>query len=129
MSKQNRADENKALVSEFYELALNQRNFDRASRYLGEYRQHNPLIEDGAEGLKKYLRWIEENFPKSYSHVFRVFADGDTVILHVHRVRTPGARGDAIVDLFRVEDGKIREHWDVIQPVPENTANGNTMFY
>jgi predicted SnoaL-like aldol condensation-catalyzing enzyme len=129
MSKQNLDEENKALVSEFYELALNQRNFDRASKYLGEYKQHNPLIEDGAEGLKKYLRWIDDNYPESHSRVFRVFADGDTVILHVHRIRTPGTRGDAIVDLFRVQEGKITEHWDVIQPVPESTASGNNMFY
>ena len=129
MSKQSLVEQNKALVSEFYELALNQRNFDRASRYLGEYKQHNPLIEDGAAGLKKYLRWIEDNFPKAHTQVHRVFADGDIVILHVHRVRTPGTRGDAIVDLFRVEDGKITEQWDVIQPVPESTANGNSMFY
>jgi predicted SnoaL-like aldol condensation-catalyzing enzyme len=58
----------------------------------------------------------------------RVFADGDYVLLHVHRMRTPGTRGDAIVDIFRLQDGKIAEHWDAIQPIPETSANANTMF-
>jgi predicted SnoaL-like aldol condensation-catalyzing enzyme len=57
-----------------------------------------------------------------------VFADGDYVLLHVHRLRTPGTRGDAIVDIFRLENGKIVEHWDIIQPLPEASANANTMF-
>jgi predicted SnoaL-like aldol condensation-catalyzing enzyme len=57
-----------------------------------------------------------------------VFADGDSVILHVHALREPGTRGHAIVDIFRLEDGKIAEHWDVVQPTPEKAANPNGMF-
>jgi predicted SnoaL-like aldol condensation-catalyzing enzyme len=57
-----------------------------------------------------------------------VFADGDDVILHVHAVREPGTRDNAIVDIFRLEDGKIVEHWDVVQPIPEKAANANGMF-
>jgi predicted SnoaL-like aldol condensation-catalyzing enzyme len=57
-----------------------------------------------------------------------VFADGDYVILHVHNVPTPGARGSAIIDIFRLDDGKVTEHWDVRQEIPEKTANTNTMF-
>jgi predicted SnoaL-like aldol condensation-catalyzing enzyme len=79
-------------------------------------------------GLRRYLGWIAANFPDACSEVKRVFADEDIVILHVHRVRTPGTLGDAIVDLFQVTDGRIVEHWDVIQPVPETAANNNGMF-
>jgi predicted SnoaL-like aldol condensation-catalyzing enzyme len=57
-----------------------------------------------------------------------VFADGDYVILHAHAVREPRTRGNAIVDIFRIEDGKIVEHWDVVQPIPEKAANANGMF-
>jgi predicted SnoaL-like aldol condensation-catalyzing enzyme len=57
-----------------------------------------------------------------------VLADGDYVMLHVHAVRTPGEVGSAIVDLFKLENGKIVEHWDVVQPIPEKAANGNGMF-
>ena len=58
----------------------------------------------------------------------RVFADGDYVILHVHLVREPGTRGEAVVDIFRLDKGKLVEHWDVLQPIPENIPHSNTMF-
>jgi predicted SnoaL-like aldol condensation-catalyzing enzyme len=58
----------------------------------------------------------------------RIFAERDFVIAHLHGVRRPGQRGSAIVDIFRLEAGKIVEHWDVIQPVPEDAANPNGMF-
>ena len=122
-------EQKKATALAFYETALNQRDADAAIKFIGShYQQHNPLVEDGYAGLRKYLTWIQENFPQSHSKVLRVFADGDHVLLHVHRVRTPGTRGDAIVDIFRLENGKIVEHWDVIQPVFETSANPNTMF-
>jgi predicted SnoaL-like aldol condensation-catalyzing enzyme len=125
----NQLEANKSLVQAFYQKALNERNADVADSFLGDtYKQHNPLVEDDRVGLRNYLNWIRDNFPQANSKVVSVFADGDFVILHVHRVRTPGTRGDAIVDIFRVADGKIVEHWDVIQPIPEDAANGNTMF-
>ncbi len=62
------------------------------------------------------------------SEIKRSFVDGDYVILHVHAIREPGTRGNAIVDIFRLENGKIVEHWDAVQPIPENSANNNTMF-
>jgi predicted SnoaL-like aldol condensation-catalyzing enzyme len=58
----------------------------------------------------------------------RAFSDGNMVILHSHWVRSPGELGDAVVDFFRVEGGKVVEHWDVIQPIPATAANNNTMF-
>jgi predicted SnoaL-like aldol condensation-catalyzing enzyme len=127
---QSSPERNKALVISFYEQALNDRNLGVVADVLAPYyRQHNPTIEDGVEGLRKYLRWIQETHPYARSQILRVYADGNFVILHVHRVRTPGTLGDAIVDLFRVEGGKIAEHWDVIQPVPERAVNDNSMFY
>ncbi len=57
-----------------------------------------------------------------------MFTDGDYVILHVHAVREPGTRGNAIVDTFKLENGTIVEHWNVIQPIPEQAANSNGMF-
>jgi predicted SnoaL-like aldol condensation-catalyzing enzyme len=125
----NLLEANKALVQAFYQKALNERDADVADSFLGDtYKQHNPMIEDDRAGLRKYLDWIRENFPQAKSEVVSVFAEGDVVILHVHRVRTPGTRGDAIVDIFRVAEGKIVEHWDVIQPIPESAVNGNAMF-
>jgi predicted SnoaL-like aldol condensation-catalyzing enzyme len=120
---------NKKIVREFYEKALNQKDFAAASQYLGpKYVQHNPRAADGAEGLKSYLEFLKGKFPKSKSEIKRVFAEGDHVVLHVHAVREPGTKGQAIIDIFRVENGKIVEHWDVIQDVPDQALNTNTMF-
>jgi len=120
---------NKKVVMEFYEKGLNQKDFDAASKYFGpEYVQHNPGAPDGIEGFKAFIALRKEKFPNAQSDIKRIFADGDYVILHVHNVPNPGDRGSAIVDIFRLENGKIVEHWDVVQPIPEKTANTNTMF-
>jgi len=120
---------NKKNVVEFYEKAINQKDFDAASKHLGaRYIQHNPVAADGAEGLKGFIGFLRDKFPNSRSEIKRVFAEGDYVILHVHAVREPGTRGRAIIDIFRLENGKIVEHWDVAQDVPEKAANSNGMF-
>ncbi len=124
-----REEANKKAVVEFYEKALNQKDFEAAATYFGHhYVQHNPNAPDGIEGFKAFLGFLREKFPQSKSEIKRVFAEGDYVILHVHAVRTPGERGSAIVDIFRLENGKIVEHWDVVQPIPEKAANSNGMF-
>lgn len=124
-----RAAANMQLVREFYEKALNDKDFEAASKYLGpKYVQHNPRAADGAEGLKGFIEFLKGKFPKSHSEIKRIFVDGDHVILHVHAVREPGTRGQAIIDIFRVENGKIVEHWDAVQDVPEQALNDNTMF-
>ena len=120
---------NKKAVVEFYDLAINQKNFEAASKFLGpRYVQHNPRATDGPEGLKAFLAFLREKFPDYHSDIKRVFADGDYVILHVHNVPTPGSRGNAIMDIFKLENGKVVEHWDVRQEIPEQAANTNTMF-
>ncbi|HTK93501.1 MAG TPA: nuclear transport factor 2 family protein [Verrucomicrobiae bacterium] len=120
---------NKKVVVDFYEKAINQKDFEAASQHFGNrYVQHNPGAPDGPEGLKAFLGFLKEKFPQSRSEIKRVFADGDYVILHVHAVREPGTRGSAIVDIFKLEGGKIVEHWDVVQPIPDKAANNNGMF-
>jgi predicted SnoaL-like aldol condensation-catalyzing enzyme len=84
---------NKALVVAFYDKALNAKDFDAAAKYLGNrYTQHNPTAKDGPEGLKGFIAFLKDKFPKSHSEIKQAFADGDYVILHVHSVREPGAR-------------------------------------
>jgi len=120
---------NKKAVLEFYDKALNQKDFEAAAKYFGpHYIQHNPGAPDGIDGFKAFIAVRKEKFPNARSEIKRAFADGDYVILHVHAMREPGERGVAIVDIFRLENGKIVEHWDVVQPVPEKTANANGMF-
>ena len=108
---------------------LNKKDFDAAAKFFGpHYIQHNPTAPDGIEGFKAFLGFLREKFPDSRSEIKRAFADGDYVILHVHSVREKGTRGRAIVDIFRLENGKIVEHWDVVQEIPEKAANTNGMF-
>ncbi|MBR0811308.1 nuclear transport factor 2 family protein [Bradyrhizobium diazoefficiens] len=120
---------NRKTVLDFYEKGLNQKDADAALAHVGDrYVQHNPNAADGADGFRKFIGFLREKFPNSRSEIKRSFVDGDYVILHVHAVREPGTRGNAIVDIFKLENGKIVEHWDVVQPIPESPANNNTMF-
>jgi predicted SnoaL-like aldol condensation-catalyzing enzyme len=119
---------NKEIVLDFYQKALNDKDYEAASKYLGKYVQHNPTAADGPEGLKAFLAYLKQNFPQSKSEITKVMVDGDYVILRVHNIRQLGTPGNAIVDIFRLQDGKIEEHWDSVQPIPEKSANGNTMF-
>ena len=122
-------EQNKKTVIAFEDAALNRMDFDEAAKYLGpRYTQHNPTAPDGPEGLKGYIAFLKEKFPQNRSEHKRVFADGDYVIVHDHAVREPGSRGLAIFNLYKLENGKVVEHWDVIQPVPETVQNSNGMF-
>ena len=119
----------KKVVLDFYEKGLNQKDFEAAAKHFGpRYIQHNPGAPDGIEGFKAFIAMRKEKFPNAKSEIKRAFAEGDYVILHVHSVREKGARGRAIVDIFRLENGKIVEHWDVVQEIPEKAANTNGMF-
>ena len=121
--------QNKKIVLDFYEKVLNGKNPEAVTYYLGSrYIQHNPGAADGVEGFRKFIEFLRQDYPQAHSEPKRVFADGDYVIIHSHAVREPGTRGAAIVDIFRLEDRKIVEHWDVIQSVPETAANSNGMF-
>jgi predicted SnoaL-like aldol condensation-catalyzing enzyme len=125
------SETNKDIAVAFYKKALFEGRVEDAFRlYAGiPYRQHNPLIEDGMEGVKKFVAWVMANHPDARCEIKRVFADGDYVILHSHwHGLSDNPRGEAVVDIFRLESGKAVEHWDVIQPIPETSANANTMF-
>jgi predicted SnoaL-like aldol condensation-catalyzing enzyme len=120
---------NKKAVQEFYDFVINKKDFESARKYMGDrYKQHNPLVADGPEGLKAFIEFLKTNFPEARSEIKQVFADGNYVILHVHSIRPPNMRGRAIIEIFRLENGTIDEHWDVIQEIPEESANPNGMF-
>jgi predicted SnoaL-like aldol condensation-catalyzing enzyme len=125
------SETNKDITVAFYKKALFEGQVEDAFRLYAvpSYRQHNPLIEDGMEGEKKFVTWIMSNHPDARGEIKRVFADGDHVILHSYWYGlSDNPRGEAVVDIFRLEGGKVLEHWDVIQPIPETSANANTMF-
>lgn len=119
---------NKKLVVDFYRTVfIEKRVVEGFERYVAPgYIQHNPQLQSGREATVKFL--TSRSTRESISDIKRVIAEGDLVVLHVHSRNNLGDRGRAVVDIFRVIDGRIVEHWDVIQPVPEKSANTNTMF-
>ena len=124
-----RLERNKRFVAEFYDIIINQKDYEKAKAYMGpNYRQHNPLVKDNPEGLHEFIDFLRTNAPQAHSEIIRCFAEGDYVILHVHSIRQPGTRGRAIIEIFRLENGLIDEHWDVIQEIPADSANPNGMF-
>jgi predicted SnoaL-like aldol condensation-catalyzing enzyme len=123
------AEANKKAAVAFYEAAINQKDYAKAAPFLGpRYIQHNPTAQDGPEGLKAFIAFLQAKFPSQKGEIKQVIAAGDKVVLHVHSTRGDGTPGRAIVDIFRLEKGKIVEHWDVIQDIPEKAANTNGMF-
>ena len=123
-------DQNKETVRAFYELAFNDKKPEEAiARYAGsKYVQHNPMAGDGPGPFIEFVKAYTGQFPRLNVDIKRVIAEGDLVVTHSLLTTSPEDRGTAAVDIFRLEDGKVVEHWDVLQPVPESAANDNTMF-
>jgi predicted SnoaL-like aldol condensation-catalyzing enzyme len=98
-------------------------------KYVGDkYIQHNPIAPDGKEAAVEVLGKALQALP-GWTYEFKhAYVDGDIVVLHSHVRMKADDRGMAVVDIFRFEKGKIVEHWDVVQPIPEKSANNNTMF-
>jgi predicted SnoaL-like aldol condensation-catalyzing enzyme len=126
----NHLENNKNTIRNWIELAVNQRKPEEAvAKYLGpHYRQHNPTASDGPQPFIDFIHNFAQAFPSMHMDVKRMVSEGDMVMVHSHLIRQPGDRGNAVVDIFRLENGKIVEHWDVTQEVPEHPANSNTMF-
>jgi len=126
----NEAEQNKENVKAFYDLAFNQKQPEEAvKRYMGSYyRQHNPNAGDGPEPFIGFVKWLTGANPQLRVEFKRLIAEGDLVVVHSHNIPIAGTRGKAVIDIFRLENGKIVEHWDVVQEVPETAKNDNTMF-
>jgi len=120
---------NKENAIAFCEALMNKKDFAVARQYIGDhYIQHDPKVGDDVEGLRRALDFIRLVYPKLHIDIKRVVAEGDYVFLHIHSIPTPNSSGDAVVDIFRFDKGKIVEHWDAIQSVPWISMNNNGMF-
>lgn len=121
---------NKKTVEAFYELAFNKHKPIEAMKlYVGDkYIQHNPFAGDGKQPFIDFFKDYYSKNPNAFVSIKRLIAEGDLVVVHVHSQQNKDDRGSAVVDIFRMEKGKIVEHWDVMQQIPDKSANDNTMF-
>jgi predicted SnoaL-like aldol condensation-catalyzing enzyme len=123
-------EQNKRNVIAFYELMFNENKPREAiERYAGDiYIQHNPHVSDGKEGFINYFIKMAKEYPGKQVYIKRALAEGNFVILHCLQV-WPGDKDWAGIDIFRLDaKGKIVEHWDVLQTVPSESKNQNTLF-
>jgi len=123
-------ENNKQIVVAFLNKVFNEHKVDEGiSLYMApKYTQHNPGVGDDVEAFRLFFRKFFAERPQASFDIKRVFCEGDFVTIHAHWRDFPKDRGQAVMDIFRVENGKVAEHWDVMQPVPEVLAHNNTMF-
>ncbi len=121
---------NKEMVLAFYDLAFNMRQPTQAAKkFIGEnFTQHSPQLANGRKGFEDHYKKYFKKNPKAQAEVKRAAADDNIVFVHAHSKLDENDRGQAVVDIFRVEKGKIVEQWSVSQEVPEKAANSNSVF-
>jgi len=125
-----RLEQNKRSAIALYDLMFNQNKpREAAEQYIGDqYTQHNPLVADGIEPFVAYFERMTVEYPDKRVHFVRAIAEGDYVVLHC-RQEWPGDHEYAGIDIFRFDEGgRVVEHWDVLQVVPDVSAHDNTMF-
>jgi predicted SnoaL-like aldol condensation-catalyzing enzyme len=123
-------ERNKQVVRDFCEVAFNDKQpADAAERFMGtEYIQHNPSAPDGKEGFVEFVTAFVTQTPELKLEIRTMIAEDELVMAHSHLKVTPDDAGTVVVDIFRLDEGKIVEHWDVMQPFPETSLNEHPMF-
>lgn len=122
-------EKNKELVQRLLQTAFNEKNVNAAAELLTErYIQHNPNVPTGKAGFFQAIPGFYSMFPDLKWTLKKIWTEEDFVIVHSHYQFVKTGNGSAVVDIFRVKDGKVDEHWDVMQDIPDKMAHSNTMF-
>jgi predicted SnoaL-like aldol condensation-catalyzing enzyme len=127
---QSQTEKNKKIAVAFLTMIFNEHKVEEAFQLYSvpDYKQHNPYAASGAKAaIDFFVPYFKQN-PEARTDIKRVIAEGDLVAIHNNSKSNAKDRGNAVVDIFRLENGRVVEHWDVVQPVPEKSANSNTMF-
>lgn len=124
-----RLEYQKRVVTRIFHDVFEDGDTEVVDRYmLPDYIQHSPSAPNGTQALKNTAAMFAREYPDARWNIKRIISEGDFVLAHSNFVLTPGTPGWAIFDIVRFQDGKIAEHWDVVQDVPEHSAGGNDMF-
>ncbi|MGW8331409.1 nuclear transport factor 2 family protein [Streptomyces sp. NPDC055897] len=117
------------LVRDYIENIWNEGQTERADEYLAERLiQHNPNLPDGRKPLVEFIEGFRKQLPEARFEIRRIAGDDGLVFTHSHFRPQPGHRGMVVVDVFRIDDGRIVEHWDVREDVPETTVSGHDVY-
>jgi predicted SnoaL-like aldol condensation-catalyzing enzyme len=122
-------EQNKKNAIEFYSMAFHGNPKEATERYVGNnYKQHNPVAKDGISGFIEYFEKMNKEYPEKSIEFVRSVAEDDLVVLHTHQI-WPNNEEYVTMDFFRFDEkGKIVEHWDAVQKIPDQSENENTMY-
>jgi predicted SnoaL-like aldol condensation-catalyzing enzyme len=120
---------NKEIIEKMYEVIFNGHDLSRASEFIKEdYIQHNPGVKTGLKGFVDAFVLHFQRAPQFRVEIKHLIAEGEYVVVHLHAKGKPEDMGGAVVDIYRMEDGKAAEHWDVLQSIPAEFVHNNGMF-
>jgi predicted SnoaL-like aldol condensation-catalyzing enzyme len=120
---------NREILKAFYDEVFNGHDVDAARKYMREdYIQHNPGVPQGREGFIEAFRGKFAALPAFHLDVKRIIVDGDMAAVHIHATGLPGQSGSVVVDIYRLQDGLLAEHWDCLMPIPKEMAGNNIYF-
>lgn len=118
---------NKQIAIDFYNAALNEKDWTKAVQYIGDrYTQHSLYMEDGPQGLEGLVERIKRDHPENRGEIKLAIADGDLVVMHLHVTRHREHLGWSVIEVLRLENEKVVEHWDMFRTVPEE--GGEELF-
>ena len=120
---------NLEIATAMYHEMLMKFDSRHVDRFIAEdYIQHSTAASGGREGLRAFLDDRRAGFPEIDIRIKGSFADGDFTIFQIHTIRHPGDPGMSIVDIFRMADGQVKEHWEVVQEIPATLPHENGIF-